>query len=124
LLLDGEHWDADAVERAAERARWALPRAVAIVAVPGEVARGSLRRLDSDVLAGSDPAGGFVIVPDPDGPGHRAALRRAFSGSAAAVGPTVAPRDAHRSLRLARLTLGLVERGVLPKEGPTHSDAH
>jgi hypothetical protein len=124
LLLDGEHWDGDVVERAAERARWALPRELAVVAVPGEVARGALRRLDSDVLTGGDTAGGFVIVPDPDGPGHRAALRRAFRGADAAAGPTVAPRDTRRSLRLARLTLRLVERGVLPQDGPTHSDAH
>ena len=55
-------------------------------------------------------------------PGARSTER---SGAApAALGPTVPPGDASRSLRWARLTLSLVRRGVLPRERPTRAGDH
>jgi DNA-binding PucR family transcriptional regulator len=44
--------------------------------------------------------------------------------TAAALGPTVAPREARRSLRWARLTLGLLERGALHAESPARASEH
>ena len=35
------------------------------------------------------------MLPDPDGPGRRAVLERAIEDESAALGPTVAPADAH-----------------------------
>jgi DNA-binding PucR family transcriptional regulator len=69
--------------------------------------------LDPDVLAGSDQGGAFLVVPDPDGPGRARALRRALDGHRAAIGPVMPPRDAERSLRWARLALGLGGRGLI-----------
>jgi sugar diacid utilization regulator len=83
-----------------------------------------LRRLDADVLAGADRDGAWLIVPDPDGPGRAAALRRATAGLPTALGPTVAPGDADRSLRWARLAVTLVGRGVIPSEYPTRVADH
>ena len=108
MLLEADH-DPDAVDHAAALARWQVPRRLAVVALTGE---SPPRRLDADVLAGSDQAGAFLVVPDPDGPGRMRPLRRALSGHRAALGPTVLPREAHRSLRWARLALGL-EGGAL-----------
>jgi hypothetical protein len=110
LLLDPEGHDREAVEHAAELARWRLPKRLAVVAVLGE---SPPRRLDPDLLAGADQEGAFLVVPDPDGPGRVGALRRALDGQAAALGPAVAPRDAHRSLRWARMALALGDTGLI-----------
>ena len=106
-LLDAAY-DADGVARAAELAGWPIPRALAVVALPADSAAPTGGSLAIDVLVGSDPNGAWLIVPDPDGPGRRAGIERALEGVAAAVGPTVAPPDARRSLHWARLALGLV----------------
>ena len=64
-------------------------------------------------------------LPDPDGPGRHAERSTAPSAAtAAALGPTVAHREAPRSLRWARLALELVQRGALPSEGPTRVADH
>jgi hypothetical protein len=124
LLLDAEHHDMEAIERAADLARWPLPRELAVVALSGADAHGVAGRLDRDALAGGDAHGGWVIVSDPDGPGRQAALTHALAGAAGAVGPTVSPREAPRSLRWARLVLALIERGSLPPESPARSAQH
>jgi len=89
---------------------------------PGTVAR----QLDVDALIGSDEAGVWFVLPDPDGPGRHAALATALSaaGPACALGPAVATGEAARSLRWARLTLELVKRGALPSERPTRTTEH
>ncbi len=112
LLLDSEEHDPEAIEHAAELARWPLPRALAVLAVPEDSPGAIPRRLDADVLAGADQEGAFVVIPDPDGPGRAAALRRVVGLQRSALGPTVAPRDAHRSLRWARMALALPEQGL------------
>jgi hypothetical protein len=124
LLLDAEDHDPEAIERAAELARWPVPRAVAVLALAAETPGAVPRRLDADALAGSDNVGAWLLIPDPEGPGRSAALRRALDGLPAALGPTVAPRDARRSLRWARLTLALVQRGALPAGRPTRTSDH
>jgi hypothetical protein len=117
LLLDPEGHDPDALARAAELARWAVPRFVAVLALAGDSAAPVTRRLDVDALTGADAAGPWLVVPDPDGPGRRAALTRAVEGVGAALGPSVAPAEAHRSLRWARRALGLMAEGTLPGDG-------
>jgi hypothetical protein len=113
LLLDPEGHDPEAIERAAELARWQVPRSLAALAIAADSPGAVARRLDVDVLAGSDHDGAFLLIPDPEGPGRANALQRAVWTQVAAVGPTVPPRDAHRSLRWARMTLELVR----PREG-------
>jgi hypothetical protein len=124
LLLDPEHHDPEAIARAAELARWGVPHQLAVIALatdtPGEIAR----RLDTDVPAGTDRDGAWLIVPDPNAPGRAAAVTRAIGETDAALGPTVEPREANRSLRWARMTLALVRRNALPSERPTPTEGH
>ena len=127
LLLDPDGADPEALVRAAELAHWPLPRAVAVLALDSDTAGPIVRRLDLDALVGSEAGGAVLLLPDPDGPGRPAALRRAFGGApaaAAVLGPTVAAREAHRSLRWARIALELVRRDALPAGRPTRVADH
>jgi sugar diacid utilization regulator len=56
----------------------------------------------------------YLIVPDPDGPGRDHLVGSLVGDLSAAVGPTAGITQAGMSLRWARRTLALVERGVLP----------
>jgi hypothetical protein len=103
-----------AVADLARAADWALPRKVAAVALadrPGDSV-GSVPSLPPDVLidmSGRDP---FLLMPDPDGPGRARLLERGLRGWSAAVGPAVPLGLASRSLRWARQTLALTQRGI------------
>ncbi len=124
LLLDPAGTDPETLQRAGELAHWPLPRALAVLAVADESPVAVTRRLDADSLAGADAGGSWLVLADPDGPGRRAALEHAVAGEPAALGPTVAPADAHRSLRWARLTLELMRRGALPGGGLVRTSDH
>lgn len=113
LLLDPENLDPEAIERAAELARWPVPRSLAVLALAGDSPGPITRRLDIDALVGADQAGSWLVIPDPEGPGRARALNRAVGRTPAALGPTVSPREAHRSLRWARLTLDVVQEDGL-----------
>ena len=118
-LLDPAGHDPEAVARAAELAQWPLPRELAAVAVAGDDPAAVARRLDLDVLSGADGGGPWLVLPDPDAPGRRAAVDRALGAERAAVGPTVPIAAAHRSLRWARLALQ-----VVPDTGPVRAVDH
>jgi hypothetical protein len=113
-LLDPGGQDPESVARAAELAQWPLPRELGVLALAGDDPGAVARRLDLDVLAGSDAEGAWLVLPDPDGPGRRGIIDRALEGEPGALGPAVAPVDAHRSLRWARLALTLAHDGALP----------
>ncbi|HET8977337.1 MAG TPA: helix-turn-helix domain-containing protein [Solirubrobacteraceae bacterium] len=123
-LLDPAGQDPDVVARASELAQWPLPRTLAVAALEGDGPAAVARRLDADVLAGADADGAWLVIPDPDGPGRAPALDRALADQPAAVGPTVEPADAARSLRWARLALGLHREGVLSATGPLRTSDH
>jgi hypothetical protein len=118
VLLDPGGTDPEALARAAELARWPVPRTLAALAFENESPLAVTRRLDAEVLAGADGDGAWLIVPDPDGPGRAAALIHALDGEPAALGPTVAPARAHESLRWARSAVGLARDGALPAKTP------
>ena len=139
LLLDPEGHDPGALARAAELARWPLPRALAVIALEADAPPPAARHHDLAALAGADAGGAWLIVPDPDGPGRSAALARALIGPAAtgpaatgnaqappsvALGPTVAPADAARSLQWARMALELAREGVIAADGLVRAGEH
>jgi len=124
LLVEAEDHDPEVIARAAELARWPVPRLLAVLALASETPGAVPRKLDVDALAVADGDGAWLVIPDPDGPGRRAAMRRAVGDSTAALGPTVAPRAARSSLRWARTALALVERGALPDDHPTLTSDH
>lgn len=123
-LLDPDGTDPEALQRAAELARWPVPRTLAAVALATDSPLPVTRRLDADVLSGADPEGAWLIVPDPDGPGRAGALARALAGEPAALGVTVGPAQAHRSLRWARAALALARDGALAPESPLRVSDH
>jgi PucR C-terminal helix-turn-helix domain len=124
LLLDAEPHDPEAILHAAELARWPLPRMLAVLALDRDDPDRIARRLDLDVLTGADRSGAYLVLPDPEGPGRREAINCALDGTVAALGPAVAPADAARSLRWARLALELVGCGALPSQGPIRVRDH
>ncbi len=126
LLLDPEGHDRPALEHAAELARWSLPRTLAVLVIAADSPVPVTRGLDVDTLAGTDGEGAWLIVPDPEGPGRAASISRAVGGTSevSALGPAVPVGEAWRSLRWARLTLGLVQTGALPAESPTRCNDH
>ncbi|MDQ6606076.1 MAG: hypothetical protein M3Z06_05955, partial [Actinomycetota bacterium] len=91
LLLDPDGHDPAALERAAELARWSLPRMLAALAIAADSPAAITRRLDVDVLAGADGEGAWLIVPDPEGPGRAASISRAVGATSvvSALGPAV-----------------------------------
>ena len=101
-----------------------MPTTLAVVVLEADTPTAITRRLGTDVLIGADARGSWLLLPDPDAPGGSAALKRAVGKTVAALGPTVAPRDAERSLRWARLALELINRGILPSEHPTRVADH
>jgi hypothetical protein len=127
LLVDPAGHDREAIARAAELARWPVPRLLAVLAVPGSEPPVTIaRQLGVEALVGADGDGAFALVGDPDGPGRRDALAAAVGDAVAVLGPAVAPGDARRSLRWARLALGLLERGFVARGavGPARVEDH
>jgi hypothetical protein len=123
MLVREPPLDPGAIERAARDAGWALPRALAVVAIEGGVGgfgterigiggRGALR-LPSDTL--TERIGELVcaIMPDPHGPGRHAELERAVIGAQlrAGLGTAVPWPEAAVSFARAQAALGLATDG-------------
>ncbi|MDI6098752.1 helix-turn-helix domain-containing protein [Actinoplanes sp. NEAU-A12] len=104
-----------ALAAAATAAGWRMPRRVAAVAVAaGSPAQPPM--LPPEILAAFDHVPPCLIVPDPDGRARVRALVNGLGGHHAAVGLPVAPADAGKSLRWARLALDLAARKRIPRD--------
>ena len=66
----------------------------------------------------------MVIVPDPEAPGRRARITRAFGNRTAAFGPTVALEHAHASYDRAMRCSALQEAAKIPADGLADSEEH
>ncbi|MDK1346669.1 helix-turn-helix domain-containing protein [Streptomyces sp. 378] len=128
LLLEDGPVALEAVQDLAHSARWQVPRTVAVVALAAAPDR---REEDRPLAAsgalvdmGSRPP--RMLVPEPDGPGGIGgrAFTLALRGRPAAIGPAVAVTEAAQSLRLATRALGLMGRGVLPRQGVVRCSEH
>src|SRR4051794_4649357 len=100
LLSDPQPAD---LERLAQEAGWELPERLAVLAFDAEATERVAARLPSPALV----AGGWGLIPDPEGPGRHDELRRALRDSPGALGPAVPTEDAAESARRARLALEL-----------------
>jgi hypothetical protein len=118
----------EALRAAAVRAAWAPPALLAALVVEGIDSERLAGRLGPGTLTGplesSDgaPAGRrgartIAFVADPDAPRRRAQIEDAIGTRAAALGPTVAPVAAARSVERARRALDLRAAGALPGDG-------
>ncbi|MFF7446491.1 MULTISPECIES: helix-turn-helix domain-containing protein [unclassified Streptomyces] len=126
LLLGPGPVALEAVNDLAHRARWPVPRQIAVVAL----AAASPDQCDAPAMAGAlsdmESRPPRIVVPDPDGSGRWAGrgFALALRGRPAAVGPTVPVTEGARSLRWATRALGLMGRGVLPRHGVVRCSDH
>lgn len=106
LLLSGTAGEEE-LARAAEGARWGLPRCIACLAVTGEGAARARHRLSGQALAARSGEVTCVVVPDPVALEREAVQAARRLSLAIGVGPAVAPGEARRSIALARRALEL-----------------
>ncbi len=109
LLVREPPAEARAVRAAASEVGWQLPRRLAVLAIAGPGRDRVATRLPAGVIAETLGDALVAVLPDPDGPGRRAAVQRAVAdaGAAAGLGTTVEWGDAAMSLARARAALGL-----------------
>ena len=116
LILADPPAPAEAVAEAARAADWAVPAGIAVVALGEQRQPGAdlaTPVFPGDVLIDWSRREPCLLIPDPDRSGRIAAVTRALTGWAAAMGP-VEPLDrAAASLHWARRALGLAERGII-----------
>ncbi len=106
LLLGGAAGEAE-LARAAEEARWPLPRTIACLAVAGEQAGRARHRLSGQALAAGSGDVRGVLVPDPAGLERECERIAERLGVRVGIGPAVAAARAGESMRLARRALEL-----------------
>jgi hypothetical protein len=114
LLLSGRS-GTPAIQTAAARANWVLPRQAAVILTSPDnaVARGLLARLDASCLQIRGPGMLGAIVPDPSGPQRREWLAAGLSGAQAVVGHPVPIDRLPASLAIAEVAVQLGEARVL-----------
>ncbi|MET7698216.1 helix-turn-helix domain-containing protein [Streptomyces sp. NPDC005485] len=120
LLLDEGPVSPEAVHGLAHSARWPVPRQVAVVALAAPPDRQEEDRplAAAGALVDMKSRPPRMLVPDPEGSGRFGgrAFTLALRGRPAAIGPTVPLTDAGQSLRWAVRALGLMGRGILPRQ--------
>jgi hypothetical protein len=129
LILADPPASAEAVAEAARTAGWPLPRRIAVVALgeqqPAGAGLAPASDFPADVLIDRSRREPCLLIPDPDARGQVAAVDRALSGWAAAMGPAEPLDQAAASLRWARRALGLAERGIIDgRRGLVRCDEH
>jgi hypothetical protein len=99
------------VRAAADEARWPLPRTVAVLAVTGQEREPVASHLGVEAISDTIGETLVAVIPDPDGPGRRAAIERAIrdAGATAGLGTTVALGNAAVSLARATAALALAD---------------
>jgi PucR C-terminal helix-turn-helix domain len=121
LLREPAAEEAD-VRAAAAAAGWRLPRTAAALAVPEEALERLASRLPADTLAARIEGVGCAVVPDPEGPGRDAEVKRGLEGrrigGAAALGPAGPLNELPASWSLARATLRAIEAGAIDTDDP------
>jgi hypothetical protein len=92
----------DALAAAADAARWAPPRRIAVLVWPDEHGRRPAGRLPMGTLVATIGGVACAVVPDPLAPGRRAEIERALDGIPAGLGSPVpidgGARSYHRAL--------------------------
>ncbi|GAA4330961.1 PucR family transcriptional regulator [Streptomyces venetus] len=128
LLLEDGPVALEAVQDLAHSARWPVPRTVAAVALAAAPDRREEDRplAAAGALVDMESRPPSMLVPDPDGSGRFGgrAFTLALRGRPAAIGPTVAVTEAAQSLRFATRALGLMGRGILPRQGVVRCSDH
>jgi len=82
------------------------------------------RRLPHEAITAEIDGTGCAVVPDPAGPGRRAAIIRAAEDVPAALGPRGDRTELAGSWALARAALRARDAGVFPADGLVVADEH
>lgn len=125
--LAHEDVDPDAIAALARDADWLVPSTLAVLVVDGEDqdADRLASRLGLDVIAAAESDHVVALIPDPAAPGRRAQLAAALpAGTAAALGPEVAPPRTPGSCARAVATLRLLQAGRIAGPSPVTADDH
>ncbi|WP_327181655.1 PucR family transcriptional regulator [Streptomyces sp. NBC_01334] len=128
LLLGDGPVSPEAVQALAHGARWRVPAQVAVVTLAAtsdpHTADGPPAMPGALTDMGSRPP--RVLVPDPEGSGRFGgrSFLLGLQGRPAAIGPTVPVTEAAQSLRWATRALGLMGRGILPRQGVVRCADH
>jgi PucR C-terminal helix-turn-helix domain len=124
-LLLSDRSDTVAVQAAASRAGWALPREAAVILIDPDNAVGQsmLGRLDGSCLLIRRRALLGAIVPDPVRPGRRQRVAAVLRGAGAVVGHPVPLAFLPASVRIAEVAAQLHRAGVLTDD-PVFADEH
>lgn len=107
MLLESA--DPIAIQAVADAAGWTVPERMAVAVVPLRPEREPTP--PAGVIVAFEGGEGIAILPDPAGPGRRAALERAWEGSQVFVGTVRPPAEAATSLIHARRVQRLVNQG-------------
>ncbi|WP_330292654.1 PucR family transcriptional regulator [Streptomyces sp. NBC_00576] len=128
MLLGEGPVSPEAVRDLAHGARWTVPPYVAVVALAASPDQREEERplAAAGALVDMDSRPPRMLVPDPDGSGGFGgrAFALALRGRPAAIGPSVPLTAAARSLRWATRALGLMGRGILPRQGVVRCADH
>ncbi|MFJ7969688.1 helix-turn-helix domain-containing protein [Streptomyces sp. NPDC096324] len=125
LLVERHRGDpAEALAERAARIGWPLPGKVAVGVLLRPAREAMAPAVGQGVLLDMECEQPLMVVPDPDAAGRRELLHRALAGWAGAIGPSVPPADAYKSLRWAEAAVRLVERGLLPENEVLHCTEH
>jgi PucR C-terminal helix-turn-helix domain len=103
--------EASAIESAVREVGWPLRRRIAVIAIEGPGRDGAASHLPTDAISETIGETLIVVMPDPDGPGRRAAIERAVvdAGASGGLGTTVEWGSAAVSLARARAALALAD---------------
>jgi hypothetical protein len=115
---------ADDIERLAPRLGWTPPRSLAVLVARHRNPERLAALVGEGVLAGRIDEHVVLIVSDPDAPGRRARVAKAFAGRTAALGPTATLEHAPASYYRAMRCSALQDAGALPTEALADSDEH
>jgi uncharacterized protein YgfB (UPF0149 family) len=126
LILEVPAAPSKAIAELAQLTGWPVPDEVTAVAVqPSELGHPRRRAiLDSDILAELDGVEPRLVVPGKMSGARLATLQAAFPECRLSIGPLVGLESAADSLRWARGTLAMAERGVIPARRVIWSDQH
>ncbi len=124
-LLLSDRSDSEAVQAAASRAGWPLPREAAVILIEPDntIGQSMLARLDGSCLLIRRRALLGAIVPDPVRPGRRQRLVSTLAGASAVVGHPVPLAYLPASVRIAEVAAELRRAGVLTDD-PIFAEEH